>query len=374
MKTVKWSILIFLPVLIFCSSNTTKKAFLETPKVISNVTDYYLESNRTFQGIPSIEVAENGRMWATWYAGPTAAEDSNNYVVVMTSGDGENWQISHIVDPDVSGPVRVFDPELWIDPTGKLWAFWAQAIGHDGTIGGVWAMTTENPGEAKPNWSAPQRLTDGVMMCKPTVLGSGEWVLPASTWRKADNSARVVVSTDKGETWTVRGGCNVPEKVRSFDEHMIIEKTDGSLWLLARTRYGIGESVSTDKGETWPELTPSSIQHPAARFFIRRLDSGKLLLVKHGPLDEQTGRSHLTAYLSDDDGASWYGGLLLDERESISYPDGKQAADGTIHIIYDFSRKDQMEIMMASFTEADVAAGKLISKYSKLKKIVNKAG
>ncbi len=374
MKPVKWSILIFLPVLIFCSSNTTKEAFLETPKVISNVTEYYLESNRTFQGIPSIEVAENGRMWATWYAGPTAAEDSNNYVIVMTSGDGENWQISHIVDPDVEGPVRVFDPELWIDPTGKLWAFWAQTIGHDGTIGGVWAMTTENPGEAKPNWSAPKRLTDGVMMCKPVVLSSGEWVLPASTWRKTDNSARVVVSTDKGETWTVRGGCNVPEKERSFDEHMIIEKTDGSLWLLARTRYGIGESVSTDKGATWPELTPSDIQHPAARFFIRRLDSGKLLLVKHGPLDEQTGRSHLTAYLSDDDGVKWYGGLLLDERESISYPDGKQSADGTIHIIYDFARRNEMEILMASFTEADVAAGKLVSKESKLKKIVNKAG
>ena len=33
-------------------------------------------------------------------------------------------------------------------------------------------------------------------------------------------------------------------EVRQFDEHMFIERRDGSLWLLARTKYGIGESVS----------------------------------------------------------------------------------------------------------------------------------
>ena len=49
--------------------------------------------------------------------------------------------------------------------------------------------------------------------------------------------------------------------------------------LLVRTKYGIGESVSTDRGKTWAELTPTKLAHPSARFFIRRLDSGKLLLV-----------------------------------------------------------------------------------------------
>ncbi|MGA1181564.1 MAG: extracellular solute-binding protein, partial [Marivivens sp.] len=72
-------------------------------------------------------------------------------------------------------------------------------------------------------------------------LSSGEWVLPASTWRKTDNSAKMVVSTDRGASWTVRGGCNVPAAERAFDEHMFIERQDGSLWLLARTTYGIGQ-------------------------------------------------------------------------------------------------------------------------------------
>ena len=163
-------------------------------------------------------------------------------------------------------------------------------------------MHTDDPDDEQPQWSQPRRLTDGIMMCKPVVLSSGEWVLPASTWRATDSSARMIVSTDLGRTWSLRGACNVPQDVRAFDEHIIVERKDGSLWLLARTKYGIGESVSTDRGSTWPDLKPSAIAHPSARFFVRRLSSGNLLLVKHGAIDQRTGRSHLTAFVSSDDG------------------------------------------------------------------------
>ncbi len=69
-------------------------------------------------------------------------------------------------------------------------------------------------------------------------------------------------------------------------------------------------------------------------------------------------RSHLCAFLSDDDGATWTGGLLLDERSGVSYPDGVQGPDGVIRIIYDFNRTKDKQILMAAFTEADVARGK----------------
>jgi len=315
-------------------------------------------ATRKFQGIPSLAIAPAGRLWATWYAGKSPSEDQNNYVVVTTSGDGgKTWRESHVVDPDGPGPVRAFDPELWVDPNGRLWSFWAQALGHNATVGGVWAMTAEDPNDPACAWSEPRRLTDGVMMCKPVVLSSGEWVLPASTWRKTDNSARLVVSTDAGRTWSVRGACHVPVKVRSFDEHVLVERLDKSLWMLLRTNYGIGESVSTDRGRSWGDLTPSRIQHPSARFFVRRLRSGKLLLVKHGAIDRKTGRSHLTAFLSADDGKTWQGGLLLDKRGGVSYPDGQQGRDGTIHIIYDHSRTGDREILLAKFAERDVASG-----------------
>ncbi len=210
-------------------------------------------------------------------------------------------------------------------------------------------------------------------MCKPMVLSSGEWVLPASTWRKTDNSARMIVSTDRGQTWTLRGAGNVPPGDRAFDEHMLVERKDKSLWLLARTSYGIGESVSTDRGVTWSDLKPSAISHPSARFFIRRLNSGNLLLVKHGPIAKRTERSHLTAYVSTDDGKTWKGGLLLDERNQVSYPDGQQTPDGLIRIIYDFSRREARHILMASFREEDLAAGRPVTEAVRLRQIVSEA-
>ena len=332
-------------------------------------------TNRAFAGIPSMAVAPRGRMWATWYAGPTPGEDMNNYVVLSTSSDdGRTWTEVLTVDPDASGPVRSFDPELWMSPDGRLFFFWAQMEkGRRDVELGVWCIETNEPDTPQPTWSKPRRIGDGVMMCKPLTLSSGEWVLPISRWREHDESAQMIVSNDRGKTWTLRGACNVPKDARQFDEHMFVERKDGSLLLLVRTTYGIGDSVSTDQGRTWPELKPSSILHTPSRFFISRLLSGNLLLVKHGPLDARTSRSHLTAYVSNDDGKTWTGGLMLDERLGVSYPDGQQTPDGLIRIIYDYSRTADRNILMASFREEDIAAGKDVRGSVKLRQLVSKA-
>lgn len=333
------------------------KSFLNPPELIVNhaSVEKYKAENRKFTGISSLAVSKDGRMWAVWYAGTSPAEDLNNYVVVATSGDeGQNWEEVLVIDPDGSGPVRAYDPEVWIDPQGKLWVFWAQAIGHQGSVAGVWSITTNDQESNHPNWSVPRRLTDGIMMCKPTVLSDGEWMLPASTWRQTDKSAKVVVSNDNGATWSIKGACHVPKEVRTYDEHMIVEKKDGRLWMLVRTKYGIGESFSKDKGRTWSDLLPSDLKHPSARFFIRRLASGNLLLVKHGPISQSIGRSHLMAFISQNDGASWSKGLLLDERPTVSYPDGQQTEDGTIYVTYDYNRTGEQKVYFTSFREEDV--------------------
>jgi predicted neuraminidase len=312
-------------------------------------------TSRAFTGIPSLTITTRGRLWAVWYAGITPAEDKNNYVVLATSGDkGHTWKEVLVIDPDGSGPIRAFDPQVWIDPEGKLWVFWSQRSVHE-TTHMLLGITTNDADSNNPAWSAPRHLTEGIMMNKPLVLSSGEWILPASTYSKG-NSVKTVVSTDRGQTWTVRSSVNVPEDVRVPDEPMIVERKDGSLWMLVRTRYGIGQTVSKDKGSSWTPLEPSKIQHTPSRFFLRRLASGSLLLVKHGPIHTKTGRSHLMAFISKDDGLSWSKGLLLDEREWVSYPDGQQASDGTIYIAYDYLRKKRQLILMTSFTEDDILA------------------
>jgi hypothetical protein len=149
--------------------------------------------------------------------------------------------------------------------------------------------------------------------------------------------------------------------------------------MLVRTKYGIGESVSTDRGATWPDLRPSAILHTPSRFFVQRLASGNLLLVNHYKF---TGRSHLTARVSTDDGVTWNEGLLLDERGGetfpngvpggVSYPDGVQDKDGLIWITYDRDRQGSGEILLATFREEDVAAGRDVTGKGTLRRVVNR--
>ena len=95
---------------------------------------------------------------------------------------------------------------------------------------------------------------------------------------------------------------------------------------------------------------------PDSRFFIRRLASGDLVLVYH---DDPRARRRLTAWISRDEGASWQGGLLIDERDGVSYPDGQQDADGRLHLIHDFDRYGQRQICYSCVTPEEILAGRL---------------
>ncbi len=359
----------------------------------------YSPSKRPFQGIPGIERAANGRLWATWYAGGKD-EGPENYVLLVTSDDGGKSWSSPVLVIDPPGVVRAFDPCLWIDPSGAMWLAWAQgAVQFDGRSG-VWTIRTTNPGAANPKWSKPRRVGDGVMMNKPTVLRSGEWLFPAAMWWsvKANvakvgekfglgltptqvqelshdlgdrNGAHLLSTSDKGKTFRLIHGPRVPNA--AFDEHMMVEEKNGEWAMYVRTSYGIGVSRSKDRGKTWTEGADTGIHHANSRFFIRRLRSGNLLLVRH---DAPNGlvRSHLTAQISSDDGATWKGKLLLDERVNVSYPDGVETPNGDIHVIYDRERHRDRDILMATFREEDVLAGRCSSPKCKLRLLVNSAG
>ncbi|QDU15387.1 BNR/Asp-box repeat protein [Gimesia maris] len=355
---------------------------LVAPPINTSPGKEYADDTRMFQGIPGLSRAANGRLWALWYAGGTG-EGELNYVVLVTSGDdGKTWSGPKLVI-DPPGPVRAYDPAIWHDPSGRMWVFWAQSYRWWDGRSGVWAITTDDSDQENPKWTEPRRLCNGIMMNKPTVLSNGDWLLPVAIWKQPakesiehrfdlpeERGGNIFISKDQGKTFQLLGQTDVPE--RTFDEHMIVERKDNSLWTLVRTRYGIGESISTDGGKTWSEGKASDIPHVNARFFIRRLKSGNLLMVRHNPADKKSRRD-LTAFLSQDDGKTWQGGLLLDERSGVSYPDGVQSDDGTIYIIYDFARTRDKKILMATFTEEDVLAGKPVSDKARLRVLVNQA-
>jgi hypothetical protein len=77
--------------------------------------------------------------------------------------------------------------------------------------------------------------------------------------------------------------------------------------------------------------------------------------------------------LSEDDGKTWYGHLVLDERADVSYPDGVERSDGVSYVIYDRERTGAKEILLATFTEDDVAAGEPTSRVCRLNGVVSRA-
>jgi lysophospholipase L1-like esterase len=346
----------------------------EHPSVIFNPGEKFNAEARKYQGIPTIERAPGGRLWAAWYAGPIH-EDRYNFAMAATSGDdGKTWSgLKLVVDPDGDGPLRASDPCLWQDPAGRLWLFWWMNGMHDGQdLKVTLAIVTENPDDENPVWTEPRALFPGVMLNKPIVNQAGEWLMPAAIW-KQDGSCRMMVSKDSGKTWALRGTANVPEPRRNCDEPMIVERNDGSLMQLIRTSdFGIGQSLSTDGGATWTEAQDYLLD-ATSRFHFRKLNSGNLLLIKHGPLDERIGRHDMTAYLSKDEGKTWLGGLMLDERKSVSYPDATQAPDGTIYAIYDWNRADEKHILMSTFTEQDILDGAFNSDAARSRVLINYA-
>lgn len=363
------------------SMETNKDLSLVAPEILVHPGAKYDKSNRIWQGIPGIERAANGRLWVALYSGGET-EGPDNYVVLITSGDdGLTWS-RPVVAVDPQGPVRAFDPCLWHDPSGRLWLFWAQSYEFYDGRAGVWTICTYHSGDPVPVWSQPRRICNGVMMNKPTVLTSGEWLLPTAVWGFRDKEtgeqvsspynhlpaemySNVLSSTDNGITFDRIGWVDMPS--RSYDEHMLTELKNGELWMLVRTYGGIGESFSHDRGRTWTLPKADVLEGPCSRFFLRRLRSGSLLLVNHHKF---SGRNNLTAMISRDDGSTFEGVLLLDERDNVSYPDGVEADNGLIYIVYDRERYGGKEILLAVFREEDVLAGECVTETARLKVIV----
>ena len=358
---------------------------LEPPLINTNPGPEYADEVRVGNMIIGVERTPKGRLWACWVGN---GDSPNGFFMLATSDDGgAQWSKPRVVidptDPPDAPQRRALVGNLWTDPLGRLWCFFDQSLGYFDGRCGDWYIRCDDPDAAEPVWTKPVRFADGCTLNKPTVLGNGDWLLPVSLWTRdrigpeilkeahhdldAIRMANVFASTDQGKTWTRRGGVAFPET--DFDEHMIVELRDGRLWMLARTKKGISESHSSDQGATWSAPQPSAIQNVSARFFLRRLASGNLLLVKNGPINTRLPRrSNLKAYLSSDDGATWSRGLLLDDRAEVSYPDGFQAPDGTIHILYDWNRHTDAEILLTKFREEDVAAQTKLSRV-----VVNKA-
>jgi sialidase-1 len=368
------------------------------PQLIFNPFPAYEQRFRPFAMASSMEVTKGGRLWTCWAGGQ---DGPNAFLIASYSDDqGKSWRDPvFVIDPQAHGlKMGTRLGAFWCDPKGRLWLFFHQSVGmFDGSCSN-WYVRCDDPDAENPVWTEPVYIGFGASLNKPIVRGNGEWILPVSLWERwhidkpfadyyreldAVRGANVFVSDNEGESWRYRGGIIFQDSC--FNEHSVVELQDGRLWMLSRGHKAAWQSFSEDGGRTWQ---PQSVffPHVNSKAVFRRLQSGAILLVKHGedfekePKDASLewnwgqGRSRLTAFLSTDEGKTWSGKLLLDERHIVSYPDIAQAANGDIYVHYDHNRDTDSEILFARFREEDVKAGKLVSKDAALKNVVkNKA-
>ena len=345
----------------------------------------YATDQRIWQGIPSIEVTKKGRIFVTFYAGGIM-EHIGNYCMLVESRDG--FQYSEPIAATYLADHRCYDPCLWIDPLGRLWFTWAVCPDD-----GLWGVICDDPDADELVWSKEFFIGHDIMMNKPVVLSTGEWLFPLAVWnhgvrslppkydsKTPEKGSFVYKTNDNGVTFSRLGGADVPN--RSFDEHMVVELTDGRLMMLVRTYYGIGVSYSSDRGRTWSRGEDSGLGGPSSRFHICRLRSGRLLLINHVDFNK---RNNLMLLLSEDDGRTWPWRLMLDARDAVSYPDAKEAEDGYIYITHDRERgckKKSLqqaqsyarEILVSRVTEEDILQGELVNQGSYLGRIASKLG
>lgn len=364
-------------------------ALTKTPCKIQtapNIDEKYYKNYVYFAMQAGMEVTDGGRIWSVWIAG----EDGPAAYMVATYSDdnGETWKdLQLVIDPhsnDLPLIMNVHCGHVWKDPLGRLWIFYQQSYGMWDGEGANFAIICDDPDADVPVWHEPMYISPGASLKKPIIRANGEWILPVSIWERwhisqplADSNheldglrgAHVYASTDNGKTWQYRGGLTFTDS--QFNEHSVVELSDGRLMMYSRCSSCIKKSYSSDGGRTWSQ-EEVAFPHIGSLAVLRKLPNGHLLLVKHGQsfTSATTARSHLCAFISKDDGETWEGGLLLDERTGVSYPEIALAPDGTIWVQYDYERARYAEIIQARFTEEEVLAGSISNANSSLKRTV----
>ncbi|OGV70672.1 MAG: hypothetical protein A2269_05015 [Lentisphaerae bacterium RIFOXYA12_FULL_60_10] len=151
-------------------------------------------------------------------------------------------------------------------------------------------------------------------------------------------------SGDDGQTWTPShlidlGGCGHHGGVT---EATIEELTDGRLLMLLRTNWGrFWQAFSEDEGQSWRDIGPTAIDASSAPGLLKRLASGRLLLIWNRQYPEgkpsfprsggdgiwsevpvSNHREELSIAFSEDDGATFSDPVVIARRKNawLSYP------------------------------------------------------
>ena len=138
-------------------------------------------TKRTWQGIPGLERTAKGRVFVSWFTGGPKEPAPENTVVLSYSDDaGKTFSAPQAMALPLSDSTRCYDPCLWIDPKGRLW-YSSTAASRTAPARCLRAhlrcpgcLATRVGREFRVGFDGPFSFR----MNKPTVLSTGEWIMP----------------------------------------------------------------------------------------------------------------------------------------------------------------------------------------------------
>lgn len=250
-------------------------------------------------------------------------------VLISSSTSGETWtRIADISDAN--------DAVLWRGFAGELRIFFTRN-------GRILMSTCSDPDGAPGSWTAPIDIAGGYCSSTPVVLRNGAVLIPA--YLSDPKGPGVLFSMNRGENWmSIPSGIKLVEKIPTLrPDPILVPYKNGRLLMLNR---GTGyqwrwSSVSQNFGRNWT-APDKYIYSPDTPMSVNVLPGGKWLAVKNGRLDQELHYSadKLIAYLSDDEGETWYGDLIIDDRADAVHPCSCIPGNGYIYILYSYKPAD----------------------------------
>lgn len=186
------------------------------------------------------------------------------------------------------------------------------------------------------------------------------------------------VSKDEGKSWTSSniidlGGIGNHSGVM---ESTLVQLKDGRLWMLLRTNWGnFWQTFSDDDGITWKDTGPTAIDASSSPGMLKRLKSGRLVLVfnrlfpegkKEYPLrggDDNLSevpanwqREELSIMFSDNDGVSWSKPVIVAKTtkkgSQLSYPYLFEVKPGVLWIMTLFQGELSIQLQEKDFVRS----------------------
>lgn len=281
-------------------------------------------------GLDALSVRPTGLVMTPGGSLVAAVQADDAVCLIRSASQGEKWDKLQVL-PNLS------DAVLWRGFAGEVRLFATDAEGF------LTMRVCRNLDEASPAWSAPEVLARGYCSAPPVLLRNGAILLPA--YLSDSDGPGVLLSMDRGGRWFPRpGGVKLPEKVHSQrPDPILMPYRSGRLALFNRatgTQWR-WQSVSTDFGQSWSAPAPW-LYSPDTPLSLSLMPNGKWLAVKNGRLDQRIYYipDRLFAYLSEDEGQSWYGDLVLDNRRDAISPCALAPGDGNIYILYAYQPID----------------------------------